>query len=238
MTPYGHKLFLSTLRLSLYCVLALWLTPATSLAARKNSGASADTLKLAQQTTKPDSLITTPDTPAPDTLVIDTLAMQKKLTFLPKHSPAKATLMSAVLPGLGQFYNKKYWKIPVVYAAIGASAFFYIKFQNEFEKYRQAYVDFMDGDESTRSYEKFEIPPGVTTERYLTVYRDNNRRYRDWWMIGLALSYSLNIIDAVVDAHFFDFNVDEDLTLSIQPQLIPAPDAQNRHYGLNLRFSF
>jgi hypothetical protein len=224
-------------------------------AARKGSTV-ADTLSQtapAPTGTSARSVSPTPMLPAPsqevlgdtlartgmaDTLRVDSSLLTRKIRFLPKHSPAKATLMSAVLPGLGQLYNKKYWKIPVVYAAMGTSTYFYIKFRNEFTKYQQAYIDLMDGDESTHSFDQFEIPPGVTTERYLTVYRDNNRRYRDWWMIGLILSYSLNIIDAVVDAHFFDFNVDENLTLSVEPLLVPAPRAQHRHMGVNLKLSF
>lgn len=206
----------------LTCLLALWLGPPLSVNAQNVS----DSLSL-------NSISVTQDT-----LIIDSVSLNNKVRFLPAHSPTKATLMSAVLPGLGQYYNKKYWKIPLVYGAIGTTAYFYIKFQNEFEKYRQAYVDLMDGDESTRSYEEFEIPPGVTVERYLTVYRDNNRRFRDWWMIGLLASYSLNIIDAVVDAHFFDFNVDDNLTLRIEPQWNPGPEALNRHIGVNLRISF
>lgn len=157
--------------------------------------------------------------------------------YASKHNPSKATLLSTVLPGLGQAYNRKYWKIPVVYAAIGVSSFLYIRYNNEFQKFRQAYVDYYDTDASTNSFLDFDIPKGVTVERYITVYKDNYRKWRDWAGIAMLLSYALNIVDATVDAHFFDFNIDENLSMQVQPVLLEDIHLRRR-IGLNLNLSF
>lgn len=171
-----------------------------------------------------------------DTLFTSNIAIDTVSSY-EKHNPSKATLMSVVLPGLGQAYNKKYWKIPIVYAAIGVSAYLYINYNNQFKKYRQAYVDYYDTDASTDSYLDFDIPKGVTTARYITVYKDNYRKWRDWASIAVAITYVLNIMDATVDAHFFDFNIDDNLTMQVHPQIINDIDFSKK-LGINLSFSF
>ncbi|MDR1673026.1 MAG: DUF5683 domain-containing protein [Bacteroidales bacterium] len=134
--------------------------------------------------------------------------------------PAKATIMSAVLPGLGQAYNGKYWKIPIAYALIGASTYFLIYSQNRFLRFRRYYIDLKDGDPYTNYHETLDFPPTYTAERkdrYITTYKDSWRRYRDWAIVAVAISYLMNVVDANVDAHLFNYNVDDDLSLQINP---------------------
>jgi hypothetical protein len=133
------------------------------------------------------------------------------------HSPRKATILSAVLPGAGQFYNHKYWKIPVIYAAAGTSIFFISYNQKIYESYRRAYTYRIDGDTNTTDFEY----AGLTDE---TVRSERQRflRYRDISILALIATYALNIIDANVDAHLFAFDVDDDLSFRWQPSYSPT----------------
>lgn len=130
------------------------------------------------------------------------------------HSPRKATIMSAVLPGAGQAYNRKYWKIPVVYAGFGVLGYL-VKFNNdEYKVYKEAYKLRLDGDETT-----VDAFTQVYADQDLATLKDYYRRNRDLSIIGMSLLYILNIIDASVDAHLFYFNVNDDLTMQWQPSI-------------------
>ncbi len=158
-----------------------------------------------------------------------------------KHSPAKATIMSAVLPGLGQIYNKKYWKVPIVYAAIGASTYYFIKYQNNYQKYRRAYIDINDGDPNT-DYRTTGItfPAGYSEEQIkqsISNGKDGYRRWRDWAILAVIISYGMNVIDANVDAHLFDYNIDDNISLNIRPCFLQE-SMYSQKIGLNLCLTF
>jgi hypothetical protein len=162
-----------------------------------------------------------------DTIKADNIKVQKY------HSPKKAALLSAVLPGTGQIYNKKYWKAPIVYAGFAGLAYSFQFNQSRYVKYRDA-LKFRIDDDST------------TTDNYIGIYSDDQlttlykyyHRYRDLTVVGGLALYLLNIVDAAVDAHLFTFNVSDDLSLNIHPTLINT--ASLNHYttgiGLNIRF--
>ena len=161
------------------------------------------------------------------------------------HSPRKAAIMSAVLPGLGQAYNRKFSKIPLVYGGFGAIGYF-IRWNNRnYKTIKRAYVDFTDNDDSTTSYLDLEgaqyyqldNPSGQSEfKNVLNKQQDYYRRNRDLLVIAFAGFYGLNIIDASVDAHLFNFDISEDLTFEWQP------DMQNYKegvlYGFNCRLNF
>ncbi|MGM0613726.1 MAG: DUF5683 domain-containing protein [Bacteroidota bacterium] len=128
-----------------------------------------------------------------------------------KQSPKKAARLSAMLPGLGQAYNEKYWKIPVVYAALGTSTYFIINNNKEYKKYKNAYIARTDNDSTTVTSLKF------TTDN-IKLRRDYYRRNLELSIVITAGIYVLNIVDAAVDAHLFDFNVNENLSMRIEPQ--------------------
>ncbi|HMT29821.1 MAG TPA: DUF5683 domain-containing protein [Bacteroidia bacterium] len=128
------------------------------------------------------------------------------------HSPSKATLLSAALPGAGQFYNKKYWKIPVIYAGFAGLGYLVKTNHDDYKIYKDAYRLRLDMDENT--VDDF---VGVYSDEDLVTLKNYYRRNRDLSMIGIGLLYILNIIDASVDAHLFYFNVSDDLTLHVQP---------------------
>lgn len=146
-------------------------------------------------------------------------AQNDTVSVVKKHNPKKATLYSAVLPGLGQAYNKKYWKIPIVYAGIGT--IFYIADMNGdyYRDYRLAY-DYKTGVNTDVSEEVADIANRYSAEN-LIFLRDNYRRNMELSWIIMALWYGLNIIDATVDAHFFEYDISDDLTLNIEPMVQP-----------------
>ena len=145
------------------------------------------------------------------------------------HSPHKATIYSALVPGLGQIYNKKYWKLPIIYGATGLLIYAFDYQNGEYNKYKNAYSDMDAG--RIQSFE------GYTQKDILLRLKDNARRNRDLNAIYLAAVYMLNIVDATVDAHLFDYEITDDLSLNVQPALKKNIDYQNT-YGLSLRFSF
>lgn len=129
-----------------------------------------------------------------------------------KHSPHKATIYSAVLPGLGQAYNKKYWKIPIIYVGFGVSGYFAVDNQKQYNKYKEAYRIRLDGNENT--VDQF---ADSYTEEDLRLLKNFYRRNRDLSYVSIGLIYVLNIVDAAVDAHLFQFNVDDNLSLQWSP---------------------
>ncbi|MDR2835238.1 MAG: DUF5683 domain-containing protein [Bacteroidales bacterium] len=125
------------------------------------------------------------------------------------HSPQKAMIYSAVLPGLGQIYNKKYWKLPIVYAGIGAFTYFSIDFHKEFKRYKNAYLARVNGE----SDEFF----GLLGEEALVNEMDRWVRNRDLCIAGAVLFYFMNLIDASVDAYLMDFDVSDNLSIRLFP---------------------
>ncbi len=133
------------------------------------------------------------------------------------HNPRRAALYSAVLPGLGQAYNKKYWKIPVVYAAFGVIGYFYVDNISNYKTYKEAYMFRTDDNPDT-----FDDYVDLYTDENLKVLRDYYRRNSELTVIIGAAVYLINIIDATVDAHLFDFEVNDDLSLKISPDFFPS----------------
>lgn len=172
----------------------------------------------------------------PKEVIIDSIIEVKKP--INPLSPAKAAFYSAVLPGLGQAYNKKYWKIPLVYGAIGTGVYFYVTNNKQYNRYRDAYKRRLAGftdDEFYFSNGEQLTTPRVTTEsleRGQEFYR-KNKEISLLVTIGL---YALNIIDANVDAHLLQYNVDENLSLAPHYEFNEF-DASN-NLGLTLNFKF
>jgi hypothetical protein len=122
-------------------------------------------------------------------------------------APTKAAFYSAILPGLGQVYNKKYWKVPLVYGGIGLSVYYYTFNNNKYHEYRDAYKDRLAGRPVEGVY------ANVDNDRLLRGQRFHQRN-RDLSMLCAVGAYVLNIIDANVDAHLKQFNVNDNLSFS------------------------
>ncbi|SFE10672.1 hypothetical protein SAMN05518672_104504 [Chitinophaga sp. CF118] len=144
------------------------------------------------------------------------------------HSPRKAALFSAVLPGLGQAYNHQYWKIPLVYAALGITTYTFIDNMSEYRRYRNAYRIRMDGNADTVD----EFAGLYQNASTLKLIRDQYREWVDYSVLVFTLAYGLNILDATVFAHLRTFDMSDDLSMKIVPTVI-----DNRALGLSLRIS-
>ena len=148
--------------------------------------------------------------------------------------PAKAAFFSAVLPGLGQAYNKKYWKIPIVYAAIGGGLYFYFDNNNVYKRYRNAYKRRLAGFTDDEFYGPGETP-FLSDEALIRAQRTLKRNKELSMLVTVGL-YVLNIIEANVDAHLIQYNLDENLALK------PFIDFNNPNYdaqmGLSLNLKF
>ncbi len=137
-----------------------------------------------------------------------------------KVEPRKALLYSSVFPGLGQIYNRKYWKVPVIYGIGGAVIYTYFYNQKLYDELRNAYTEvyYMDTPPASYEFRGRVIYHDVTGVLYRSM--DNARTDRDYSVVGLAAIYLLNIIDAMIDAHFYEYDVSNDLSLKLEPSLI------------------
>ena len=164
----------------------------------------------------------------------DSIFEQSKRSFRLKRlindplTPSKAAFYSAIIPGLGQAYLGKTWKIPIIYSAIGASLYYFDLNNKEMNEYRNAYKRRLNGFFDDRFLE-LAIP--ITTEQLL-LGMEFHKNYRDIALVLAALSYMLNILEANVSAHLLQFNVSEDL--SVTPNLII--DEEIRGLRLALKF--
>jgi hypothetical protein len=128
---------------------------------------------------------------------------------------AKAAIRSAILPGLGQIYNKKYWKIPLVYGALAIPVSTFKYNSDWYTKTRFAYTTRVTNDTANFKNIARELQP-ISTEA-LRTYRNSFRKNMDFSVLGLLLMWGLNVVDATVDGHLRTFNISDDLTMSIQP---------------------
>jgi len=161
----------------------------------------------------------------------DTVLVVKDTTALVEIDPlrpAKAAFYSAVLPGLGQAYNKKYWKIPLVYGAIGTSLYFYIDNNKKYHDYRDAYKRRLEGynDDNYQFLDESRLIAGQK-------FYQRNRDLSALFVVGF---YVLNIIDANVDAALIQFNVNE--RLSMRPEIYPADVTFKPNVGLTFNYTF
>ena len=150
---------------------------------------------------------------------------------LQPHPSSKAVLFSAILPGAGQAYNKKYWKIPIIYAGIGV-LIYSIDYNNKnFKTFKSAYIARTDNDSlTTDNY------PRYTADNLRTLF-EYYRRNRDLSYIIAGALYVLNIVDAYVDAELFHFDVSDNLSLNTTPFIMNSPQG-NTIGGLSMKISF
>jgi len=140
----------------------------------------------------------------------DTVKVAKKNKKAIYGEARKATVMSAIVPGLGQAYNRKWWKVPIVYAGLGGFGYLLYTNQQKFAYYGKNLKAENDGDPNTINETKY------GTDQLLSL-KNGFRKYRDLGAIGCAIIYVLNIADANVDAHLKTFDVSDDLSIQIRP---------------------
>lgn len=153
----------------------------------------------------------------------------------PEHSPKKATIYSAVLPGLGQAYNHKYWKMPIVYAGF-ATTIYFVSFNTGY------YKDFRDAYSFKTNSNATGDPPNELVNKYtadqLLTGREYYRRNLELSYIATGVWYILNIVDATVDAHFYHYNINDDLSMMVKPWVAPPYQGYGGGSGLSLAFRF
>ena len=143
--------------------------------------------------------------------------------------PAKAAFYSAILPGLGQAYNKKYWKVPIAMGAVGAGVYFYVRNDKQYNRYRDAYKSRLAGFETDEFF-------GKISDDGLIRAQNQFRRNKEMSLLITFGLYALNIIDANVDAHLLQFNVDENLSLSPHFQYNEMENSSDLGFTLNFKF--
>ena len=164
-----------------------------------------------------------------DTIIVDPGTSHADTSLQAEHSPRQAMIYSAVLPGLGQIYNKKWWKVPIVYVGFGTLAGSTIYNATNYRKYKDKYIYMLEN--SLEEYEGQSIPE-------VQWYKDTHRRYRDLFIIVTAGFYLLQIIDASVDAYLINFDVSDDLSMKINPVMIPPSGTEVYSLGLRCCLSF
>lgn len=179
---------------------------------------------LLSQEEKKDSVQT------PDEVIMDIEDLHKTQKII-TYSPQKAGWQSAILPGWGQYYNRKYWKIPIVWAAVGTGVGFIIWNQKQYTRYRNAFRAELNGEPH-----EFSNITGVDLKTALGNTQDSRRRYRDYAIAITAGIYLLNIVDAIVDAHLYEGRKDPDLAVS--PIVIEDFGTSSIKAGLALRYRF
>lgn len=177
-------------------------------------------------------------------------ALKKDIAFKP--DPKKAVLM-ALVPGLGQIYNQKYWKLPIVYGGLMGCVYAVTWNNRNYKDYSTAYKDIVldsrnssSPDNYKQSWQDF-IPVGADPSDWvnkssfheqLKRRKDYYRKYRDMSIMITIGVYALSIIDAYVDAQLFDFDISEDLSMHLEPVVSPKTSYSSRSYGLNCSIKF
>jgi hypothetical protein len=216
-------------------------------------------ISVSAQEEVPDSIIMAIDSMynamPTDTIVMRDTIAQATLTFVKDEKPLKmerdwstwrpnpqrALWLALVIPGGGQIYNRKYWKLPIVYGGFVGCIYAMMWNNMMYKDYSQAYLDIMDDDPGTASYNKFlhlgrQITP-ANEERYKQIFKSRKDKYRRWrdlsffCMIGI---YAVSVIDAYVDAELSSFDISKDLSLKVRPTVINNKSSMNPLYASSL----
>jgi hypothetical protein len=181
----------------------------------------------------------------PDSLFFSSSLFAPSYRFKP--SSKKAVIYSALFPGLGQIYNRKYWKLPIVYGGFVGFTYAITWNNGYYRDYLQAYQDIMDDNPETNRWHNM-LPYGFNPERVdekwftdvLQKRKDYYRYYRDFSIIGTVAWYLLAIVDAYVDAQLFDFDMSPDLSLRVEPAVFRdyLSAISGSSYGLQWSFRF
>lgn len=194
----------------------------------------------AQQNTVPQRLDSITVVSLPDTVI-------GEKTF--KLDPKKAVIYSAIFPGLGQIYNRKYWKLPILYGGFVGLSYAIIWNNSHYQDYFGGYKDILDDDPTTDRwhelvpYQYRNKPESIDKQWFLGVLKDRKnyyRYYRDFSIILTVALYGLGIVDAYVDAQLFEFNVSPDLSMRMEPVILKKAESNYLadSYGFKCSFSF
>ena len=197
-----------------------------------------------------DSVLTLQEEPVLSVLIDSTrIAKPKRDWNTWQPDPKRALWLALVLPGAGQIYNRKYWKLPIIYGGFIGCIYALTWNNMMYKDYSQAYLDIMDNDPGTASYNKFlHLGAEVNSSneaRYKEIFKNRKDKYRRWRdlsffvMVGV---YALSVIDAYVDAELSAFDISKDLSLKVEPTVIPnhagGNPLQAQSLGVNCKLNF
>ena len=176
-------------------------------------------------------------------ITLDSLAKSQPVTmpvvFKPDHQ--KSLWYAIIFPGLGQIYNRQYWKVPIVYGGVAGLTYAISWNGKYYRDYSRGYRDIMDSDPNTKSYEKllpYSIDPSSSEAKNLMKSRQNTyHRYRDLSIVGAVAFYAITVIDAYVDAQLADFDISPDLSMQVAPTLFQTPNSYKPSVGVQLNFN-
>lgn len=209
-------------------------------------------LTLAAQTSEPDSFAFKADS----VQLVD--ASELEVQTLPevpwRPDPLRAVWLGAICPGLGQMYNRSWWKVPIVYGALMGCGYAILTTQVSYSEYKQAYIDLYNDnaagtvteDDMTKTYNAI-LPDGYTIARMggtsayvskLQNWQNTYRRYRDIAIVATVVVYALTLVDAYVDAQLFDFDISPDLTMQVEPELYFDPMMHRPNGEVHLAIKF
>jgi len=232
-----------------------WVVIAMMLITSISCGAQTEDLVVMDSVAKADARLLLGDTlsVANDTLsILDKKSHKKKekrdwTTWKP--NPQRALWLALVLPGAGQIYNRKFWKLPIIYGGFLGCIYALTWNNMMYKDYSQAYLDIMDDDPGTASYNKFlhlgrQITP-ENEERYKQIFKsrkDKYRRWRDMSFFVMLGVYALSVIDAYVDAELSVFDISKDLSLKVEPTVLPNHSGgsvlDSQSLGLSCKLNF
>ena len=176
-------------------------------------------------------------------ITLDSLAKSQPVTIpvVFKPDPQKSLWYAIIFPGLGQIYNRQYWKVPIVYGGVAGLTYAISWNGKYYRDYSRGYRDIMDSDPNTKSYEKllpYSIDPLSSEAKNLMKSRQNTyRRYRDLSIVGAVAFYAITVIDAYVDAQLADFDISPDLSMQVAPTLFQTPNSYKPSVGVQLNFN-
>ena len=205
------------------------------MAQEDKSVPATDSIKALGEPRQPDSLAV--DTAAllavSDNLLRNIRPRRDLKSFRPE--PIRSMWLGLVLPGAGQIYNRKYWKLPIIYGGFLGCVYALTWNSQMLSDYSQAYLDIMDSDPGTKSYEKM-LPPNYSIvgkeERFKGIFkskRDTFRRFRDLSIFAFGGVYLLSVIDAYVDAELSTFDISHDLSMQVLPTMIETERFDMHH---------
>ena len=181
----------------------------------------------------------------PDSLLFSADSLLNKTVVVPelfKPDPQKSLWYALIFPGLGQIYNRQYWKVPIVYGGVVGLTYAISWNGKYYRDYSRAYRDIMDSDPNTKSYEKL-LPYGTDptssyAQNLMKTKQNTYRRYRDLSIVGAVAFYAITVIDAYVDAQLADFDISPDLSMHVGPAVFENPNSNKPNLGLQFNFIF
>ena len=200
--------------------------------------------------TRIDSINNIQEEPIQSILIDSTKIMKPQRDWTTwRPDPKRALWLALVLPGAGQIYNRKYWKLPIIYGGFIGCIYALTWNNMMYKDYSQAYQDIMDDDPNTASYNKF-LHLGVkidssNEEHYKEVFKNRKDKYRRWRDLSIFVMigvYALSVIDAYVDAELSAFDISKDLSFKVGPTIIPNHSGGNllqaQSLGVNCKLNF